>query len=83
MLRLAASHRRRRAAEGARRKCRLKCLYVEVSFEVLPKTKKVNLRFPAPLLEAVLQNAKQEGISHQKYIRRSVERLLTAQQQQE
>jgi predicted DNA binding CopG/RHH family protein len=42
----------------------------------LPKDKKVNLRFPEPLLEAVKQRAKKEGISYQKYIRRAVEESL-------
>ncbi len=50
--------------------------FAEVSFEFLPKTKQVNLRFPAPLLAAVRQKAKQEGISYQKYIRRAVEKSL-------
>jgi len=47
-----------------------------VNFEFLPKDKKVNLRFPEPLLEAVKQKAKREGISYQKYIRRTVEESL-------
>lgn len=50
--------------------------FTEVSFEFLPKTKQVNLRFPEPLLEAVRQKAKQEGISYQRYIRRAVEKSL-------
>ncbi|WP_179137211.1 CopG family antitoxin [Candidatus Entotheonella palauensis] len=52
--------------------------FTQVSFEFLPKTKQVNLRFPAPLLAAVRQKAKQEGISYQKYIRRAVEKSLTS-----
>lgn len=52
--------------------------FAEVSFEFLPKTKQVNLRFPEPLLAAVRQKAKQEGISYQKYIRRAVEKSLTS-----
>jgi predicted DNA binding CopG/RHH family protein len=47
-----------------------------VRFEFLPKTKQVNLRVPEPLLEAVRQKAKQEGISYQKYIRRAIEKAL-------
>ena len=50
--------------------------FTEVSFEFLPKTKQVNLRFPEPLLAAVRQKAKQEGISYQRYIRRAVEKSL-------
>ena len=51
--------------------------FTKANFEFLPKNKKVNLRFPEPLLEAVKQKAKQEGISYQKYIRRAVEESLT------
>ena len=51
--------------------------FARVNFEFLPKDKKVNLRFPEPLLEAVKQRAKREGISYQKYIRRAVEESLT------
>ena len=49
----------------------------QVSFEFLPKTKKVNIRFPEQLLDAVRQKAKHEGMSYQKYIRRAVEESLT------
>jgi predicted DNA binding CopG/RHH family protein len=55
--------------------------FTEVRFEFLPKTKKVNLRVPEALLEAVRQQAKQEGISYQKYIRRAVEKSLVADRQ--
>ena len=50
--------------------------FTKVNFEFLPKNKKVNLRFPEHLLEAVKQRAKKEGISYQKYIRRAVEESL-------
>ena len=50
--------------------------FTEVSFEFLPKTKQVNLRFPEPLLAAVRQKAKQEGISYQRYIRRAAAKPL-------
>lgn len=49
----------------------------QVSFEFLPKTKKVNLRFPEQLLDAVREKAKHEGMSYQKYIRKAVEESLT------
>ena len=49
--------------------------FTVVRFEFLPKTKKVNLRVPEALLEAVRQQAKQEGISYQKYIRRAVDKV--------
>jgi predicted DNA binding CopG/RHH family protein len=55
--------------------------FTVVRFELLPKTKKVNLRVPEALLEAVRQQAKQEGISYQKYIRRAVEKSLVADRQ--
>jgi predicted DNA binding CopG/RHH family protein len=38
--------------------------FSQVSFEFLLKDKKVNLRFPEPLLEAVKRRAKKEGISY-------------------
>jgi len=53
--------------------------FVAVRFEFLPKTKQVNLRVPEPLLKAVRQKAKQEGISYQKYIRRAIEKALATE----
>lgn len=50
--------------------------FERASFEFLPKTERVNLRFSAPLLAAVRAKAKQAGISYQKYIRRVVEESL-------
>ncbi len=50
--------------------------FTPVTFELLPKTKQVNLRFSEPLLNAVRQQAAQEGISYQKFIRRAVEGSL-------
>ncbi len=50
--------------------------FIPVTFELLPKTKQVNLRFSEPLLNAVRQRAAQEGISYQKFIRRAVEGSL-------
>ncbi|MXX11805.1 MAG: CopG family transcriptional regulator [Nitrospira sp. SB0677_bin_15] len=50
--------------------------FTSVTFELLPKTKQVNLRFSEPLLNAVRQRAAQEGISYQKFIRRAVEGSL-------
>jgi predicted DNA binding CopG/RHH family protein len=51
--------------------------FSKVNFEFLPKDKKVNLRFPEPLLEVIKQRAEREGISYQKYIRRAIEESLT------
>ena len=50
--------------------------FTPVTFELLPKTKQVNLRFSELLLNAVRQRAAQEGISYQKFIRRAVEGSL-------
>ena len=52
--------------------------FKKVSFEFLPKTKQVNLRFPELLLSAVRRKAKKEGISYQRYIRKAVEESLTS-----
>lgn len=51
--------------------------FTSVTFELLPKTRQVNLRFSEPLLSAVRERADEEGISYQKYIRRAVEGSLT------
>ena len=48
-----------------------------VTFEFLPKTEKVNLRFPPELLSEVRKKANEQGLSYQKYIRRAVEESLT------
>ncbi len=50
--------------------------FTPVTFELLPKTKQVNLRFSEPLFAAVRKRAEQEGISYQKFIRRAVEGSL-------
>ena len=50
--------------------------FTPVTFELLPKTKQVNLRFSEPLLNAVRKQAEREGISYQKFIRRAVEGSL-------
>lgn len=49
-----------------------------VTFEFLPKTEKVNLRFPPELLKEVRKKAARKGMSYQKYIRQAVEESLTA-----
>ncbi len=48
-----------------------------VTFEFLPKTEKVNLRFPPELLSEVRKKASEQGVSYQKYIRKAVEESLT------
>lgn len=50
--------------------------FTPVTFELLPKTRQVNLRFSEPLLNVVRKRAAQEGISYQKFIRRAVEGAL-------
>lgn len=50
--------------------------FKKVSFELHPKTCKVNMRFPEPLLEAVKRKAERKGISYQKYIRHVLEQSL-------
>ena len=50
--------------------------FQKVSFEFQPKTKKVNLRFPEKLLDAVRKKAKRQGIPYQKLIRQAVEHSL-------
>ena len=55
--------------------------FTEVRFAFLPRTKKVTFCVPAALLEAVRQQARQEGISSQQYIRRAVEKSLVAARQ--
>jgi predicted DNA binding CopG/RHH family protein len=47
-----------------------------VNFEVLPKTKVINMRFPQPLYAAVKKMAAEKGISYQRYIRQAVENSL-------
>ncbi len=41
--------------------------FTPVTFELLPKTRQVNLRFSEPLFNAVRQRAAQEGISTKIY----------------
>lgn len=48
-----------------------------VTFEFLPKTEKVNLRFPPELLTEVRKKAARQGMSYQKYIRKTVEESLS------
>ena len=50
--------------------------FKEVSFEFKPKTKKVNIRFPEELLDAVRAEAKRQGIPYQKFIRKAIEQSL-------
>ncbi len=48
--------------------------FKKVSFEFLPKDKKVNLRFSDSLLVAIKKEAKKLSIPYQKFIRQILER---------
>lgn len=50
--------------------------FKRVTFELHPKTCKVNMRFPESLLDAVKRKAEKKGISYQKYIRHVLEQSL-------
>ena len=47
-------------------------------FELKPKDRSINLRIPDGLLKAVQDNAKQQGIPYQRYIRQVLEHAVTA-----
>ena len=49
---------------------------VPMRFELKRKDKSVNLRLPAPLLEAVRKRAEQGGIPYQRFIRMAIEQAL-------
>jgi predicted DNA binding CopG/RHH family protein len=49
-----------------------------VRFELKPKDKSINLRLPAPLLDAVRARAKHAGIPYQRFIRLALERAVDA-----
>lgn len=44
-----------------------------VRFEFQPKTERVNMRLPRPLLDAVKASAKKAGIPYQRFIRQALE----------
>ena len=46
------------------------------SFEFEPKSAQVNMRFPAALLDAVKAKAAKQGMTYQRYIRRTLENAL-------
>jgi predicted DNA binding CopG/RHH family protein len=47
-----------------------------VSFEFLPKDKRIQMRFPEPLLIAIKNRAKAEGMSYNSFIRRALEQSI-------
>ena len=50
--------------------------FKRVTFEVQPKSERVNMRLPKPLLDAVKARAGTEGIPYQRYIRKALENSL-------
>ena len=44
-----------------------------VRFEFQPKTERVNMRLPRPLLDAVKSSAKKAGMPYQRFIRQALE----------
>ena len=45
-------------------------------FEFQPKTERVNMRLPRPLLEAVKASAAKAGIPYQRFIRQALEAAI-------
>ena len=50
--------------------------FKRVRFEFQPKTERVNMRLPAPLLKAVRTAAARQGIPYQRFIRQVLERAV-------
>lgn len=48
--------------------------FTKMVWETAPKTARVNMRLPAPLLEALKARAAQRGIPYQRLIREALER---------
>ena len=51
--------------------------FVHTTFEFEPKNKSISLRLSEDLLKAIQKASKKRGISYQKYIRLSLERVLS------
>ncbi|MGH7023700.1 MAG: CopG family antitoxin [Caulobacteraceae bacterium] len=51
----------------------------EVRFEFQPKSERVNMRLPRPLLEAVRASAAKAGVPYQRFIRQALEAAVTRQ----
>ncbi len=47
-----------------------------VRFEFEPKTERVNMRLPKPLLDAVKTRAAEAGLPYQRFIRSILERVI-------
>ncbi|HEY1935525.1 MAG TPA: BrnA antitoxin family protein [Acetobacteraceae bacterium] len=53
-----------------------------VRFEFQPKTDRVNMRLPHPLLEAVKASATKAGLPYQRFIRQALETAVTGKRRQ-
>ena len=53
-----------------------------VRFEFQPKSERVNMRLPRPLLDAVKQAAAKAGVPYQRFIRQALESALQARSRQ-
>lgn len=49
---------------------------VPMRFEIRPKDRSINLRLPAPLLDAVRGQAEKAGVPYQRFIRMALEQAL-------
>ncbi|HEY6417412.1 MAG TPA: BrnA antitoxin family protein [Candidatus Binataceae bacterium] len=47
-----------------------------VQFEFQPKTERVNMRLPGPLLDAVKATARKAGVPYQRFIRQAIEAAI-------
>jgi predicted DNA binding CopG/RHH family protein len=47
-----------------------------VQFEFQPKSERVNMRLPRPLLDAVKQTAAKAGVPYQRFIRQALENAV-------
>jgi predicted DNA binding CopG/RHH family protein len=52
----------------------------ELRFELGPKTERVNMRLPKPLLDAVKAHAARQHIPYQRFIRAVLERAVARQE---
>jgi predicted DNA binding CopG/RHH family protein len=52
----------------------------ELRFELGPKTERVNMRLPKPLLDAVKAHAAKQHIPYQRFIRAVLERAIAHQE---
>lgn len=48
----------------------------KVQFEFQPKSERINMRLPRPLLEAVKASARKAGVPYQRFIRQAIEAAI-------